>query len=202
MSRIILDFGSGNTCQNKKEIVKDMISQLSKVDTKKHEIVIKWQLFNNAGNNIPLDRNVFAFAYSYAKNKYGYKTTASVFDLDSLYYLLNFDIPFVKIANNSNLYYLMNYIPNRYEMYYSGVEEDETYCGNLFYCISKYPAYVEDYIKLPLFQGCNISDHTSDFALWYRYNPKMIEWHFKLPSSTGLDSGKFARTPMQLAEIL
>jgi sialic acid synthase SpsE len=47
-----------------------------------------------------------------------------------------------------------------------------------------------------------ISDHTTDFTLWHKYHPSIIEWHFKLEDSTGLDAGSFARTPEMLEEIL
>ena len=47
-----------------------------------------------------------------------------------------------------------------------------------------------------------ISDHTVDFGLWNKHHPKIIEWHYKLLDSTGLDARDFARTPEQLSEIL
>jgi hypothetical protein len=38
--------------------------------------------------------------------------------------------------------------------------------------------------------------------LFRKFEPEIIEMHYKLPDSTGLDAGPFARTPEQLAEIL
>ncbi|MFA5715059.1 MAG: hypothetical protein WC998_04935, partial [Candidatus Paceibacterota bacterium] len=105
MSQIILDFGSGNTHKNNWDYLKRMIDELKAVDTGKHEIIIKHQLFKAAGDNLPLDPWVFDAAYDYAK-KLGYKTTSSVFDLESLKFLLNYDIPFVKIANRRDLDWL------------------------------------------------------------------------------------------------
>ena len=90
---IILDFGSGNTCKNSRRYITQMIDELAAVDTGKQEIVIKWQLFADCQPNIPLEYHVFDYAYQYAKHL-GYKTTASVFDMESLCYLLSYDIPF------------------------------------------------------------------------------------------------------------
>ena len=118
MSEIILDFGSGNTCKNDKAYIKRMIDELCDIDNEKHEVIIKWQLFEKAGNNIPLDRDLFHFAYNYA-GIMGYKTTASVFDEGSLSFLLKYDVPFIKIANNKKYYPLMDLIPFRIPIYTS-----------------------------------------------------------------------------------
>lgn len=216
---IILDFGSGNTCKNNKEIIKEMIDNLKKIDSGKFEIIIKWQLFKTAGENIPLNQNLFVFAMRYAKEK-GYKTTASVFDVDSLNFLLGFkdDIPFIKIANNSRYYFLIGLIPRKIPIYISIPGEIDDFLKtngknidaclyNLqyFYCVSKYPAAIGDYENnfiLNTEQLCYISDHTTNFDLFNKYKPNKIEWHYKLQNSTGLDAGEFARTPDQLKEIL
>ncbi|MEN8907919.1 MAG: hypothetical protein ABF289_18360 [Clostridiales bacterium] len=204
-NEIILDFGSGNTCKNDKDIVREMIAQLKAIDSGKYKIIIKWQLFEKAGENIPLNQNVFVFAMRYAETK-GYKTTASVFDEDSLNFLLGFkaDLPFVKIANNKKYYPLIDLIPRGitvYASYTTGLHY--YYDTKLFCCISKYPAKLGDYEKnFNKNQLRYISDHTSNFDLYRKYKPEKIEWHYKLENSTGLDSGNFARTPAQLKEIL
>ena len=41
---IILDFGSGETCNNDVGTAYRMIDELEKVDTRRHNVVIKWQL--------------------------------------------------------------------------------------------------------------------------------------------------------------
>lgn len=205
MSQIILDFGSGNTCQNHTLYVKRMIDELKEVDTGKHEIIIKWQLFNQATPNIPLERYVFNYAYHYAKSL-GYKTTASVFDRDSLWFLLQYDVPFIKIANNRELDYLIGEIPRKTPVYCS-VNADRIVLPSIGYdehivymsCVSKYPADISEYGNASY---CNLSDHTTDFQLWVKYQPNIIEWHYKLKDSTGLDAGPFARTPEQLKEVL
>lgn len=219
MSKIILDFGSGNTCRNDITIAELMINELKTVDTGKHEVIIKWQLFEKAGDNIPLDRILFRWAYLHAR-ELGYKTTASIFDRSSLDFLFSFgfDIPFIKIANRRDLDWLIGEIPRKIPVYVStgdGNIENEflsdptSLSGRVtkdqfLFCISEYPATVEAYEKrFPSWMlPAGISDHTTDFALYKKYRPRIIEWHYKLDDSIGLDAGPFARTPAQLAEVL
>jgi len=206
MSQIIIDMGSGNTCRNDIKIVKRMIDELHAIDTGKHSIIIKWQLFEQAGQNTPLDIEVFRWAYDYAR-LHGYKTTASVFDKPSLAYLLCFDIPFVKLANNRSTDYLIGEAPRRMPIYMSvGTGLFKVRDGvTMLHCISKYPAKLSEYehmfgTRYNLMKA--VSDHTANFKLWNKYSPEIIEWHYKLPDSTGLDAGKFARTPRDLKAIL
>jgi len=212
MVQIILDFGSGNTCQNKWTIAKRMIDELSAVDSKKHEVVIKWQLFEKAGNNVPLDREIFKKAHNYA-SELGYKTTASVFDVPSLEYLLQFNVPFIKIANNREARSLIGETPRKVLVYasYGDIEDCKLAAKEnvrRLLCVSEYPASVEAYsanFDLDLYVGhwgYGLSDHTETFDLFSRHKPEIIEWHFKLKDSKGLDAGKFARTPNQLKEAL
>ncbi len=211
MARIVLDFGSGNTCKNDRDIIVQMYDALRKVDTGEHDVVVKWQLFKREGDNIPLDKWIFDFAYLYGQ-KLGYPVTASVFDLESLRFLLQYDVPFVKIANRRDLDWLIGEIPRRIPVYVScgSIQEfkelraKEETNGRIFFCVSEYPARPTDYEKrfMPYLSNHAISDHTTDFALWNTYNPEIIEWHYKLPDSTGLDAGPFARTPAQLKVVL
>jgi len=209
MSQIILDFGSGNTCKNDLYYVKRMMDELKAVDTGKHEVIIKWQLFEHAPPNERLNWITFGHAYNYAKER-GYKTTASVFDKDCLDFLLTFDIPFVKIANRPDLYWLAGEVPRKIPVYVSmGGIKSKYDCGLwdsdiTLACVSKYPALVRDYEKLfnAIWLASAVSDHTTDYHLWHKYSPAFIEWHYKLADSTGLDAGDFARTPAQLAEVL
>ena len=203
---IILDFGSGNTCKNSKRYITQMINKLVEVDSRKHEVVIKFQLFKDVPPNIPLRHDVFRFAYEYAKEK-GYKTTASVFDMDSLQFLLTYDIPFVKLANRPDLYWLAGEVPRKIPVYTSvhwGGVATETDKHKTLCCISKYPAehldYATDFTPIALSRG--ISDHTTDFTLYHKYKPEIYECHYKLADSTGPDAGLFARTPEQLREVL
>ncbi len=189
---IIVDFGSGNTCLNNCKIIDKMIDTFAEYD-KKRESIIKWQLFKEAGNNIPLQFQKFDYAYNYAA-KLGFQTTASVFDVESLGFLKRYPIPFIKIANNFKLDKIKDYIPSWMKIIRSGKD---------MCCISKYPATINDYEtefkEKELREG--ISDHTIDWTLYKKYKPKIYEFHFCLDDSTGLDAGTFARRPKQLKEI-
>ncbi len=208
---IILDFGSGNTCINDLSYIKKMYDELKKIDSGKKKIVIKWQLFKEAGENLPLTEKSFTYAYNYGRCL-DYEITASVFDKESLNFLMKFDVPFVKIANNVKYYPLIDEIPRKYPVYVSwnGEFYNEYIQKNLsnlevFACVSKYPAKIKDYEtmrNLYYYNVMNVSDHTEDFKLYRKFKPNKIEWHYKLEDSTGLDAGSFARTPEQLKEIL
>jgi sialic acid synthase SpsE len=214
--QIILDLGSGNTHKNRWEYCKKMITACKNIqkELKNYEIIIKHQLFKEAGDNKPLSQNLFDKAYTYAYNN-KLKTTASVFDKESLMFLMEYDIPFVKIANNKKAKALIDYIPRGLPIYISldNIEEIKQYqhLNNAvkLLCISKYPATGADYeIKFGgsddlhsfINYGYGISDHTINFGLYKNYQPDFIEWHFKLSDSTGLDAGEFARTPEQIIE--
>ena len=216
MSQIILDMSSGNTCRNDKAIVKQMIDAIKAIDTGKHSIVLKWQLSLDDGINVPLDHDVFEYAYKYG-NELGYKTTSSVADLESLKFLLQYDPCLVKIPNDRKLDYLIGEVPRKIPVYVSVGSMSE---GGLFlyrhpdyinqnrdialYCVSQYPSIIEEYegrfSKGSLKHG--ISDHTIGLDLFKKYQPQIWEKHFRLINSTGLDAGPFAITPDELREIL
>lgn len=219
MSQIILDI-SANTHKNDWDYLKRMLDELKAVDTGKHEIIIKHQLFIDAGENIPLDHEIFRKAYCYAADL-GYKTTSSVFDRESLEYLLRFNIPFVKIANNRSLDWLMGEVPRKIPVYvsknentlfdgelvplafYDGSNPDNCKYFKVLYCKSNYPATIDDYESGDYdYYYDGISDHTTNWDLYNKYKPNIYEVHYKLSDSTGLDAGDFARTPEQLSEIL
>ena len=202
---IILDFGSGNTCKNDTAYIRRMIDALADVTTRR-DMIIKWQLFTEAGENIPLSHYCFQFAYQYAQAQ-GFKTTASVFDKASLDYLLTYDVPFVKLANNEKSHALSVYIPRGIKIirsYYQAINRDAFSNSEHLCCISKYPASITDYLNhfstISLHDG--ISDHTMNLYLYHQFEPYNYECHYKLEDSTGLDAGDFARTPEQLKEIL
>jgi sialic acid synthase SpsE len=216
MSKIMLDFGSGNTCKNDRTIVKRMYDDLKAVDTGKHEIITKWQLFEKAGANIPLMPDVFEYAYEYG-SMLGYKVTSSVFDVESLAFLLDFNPCLVKIANNRKLDYLIGEIPRKIPVVVSVgsfSEYSTTFKGQNIHhllCVSQYPTDLNAYeTKFLGLLNCvktdygitGISDHTTNWDLLNKYKPQMLECHYKLEDSTGLDAGPFARTPKQLSEVL
>lgn len=199
---IIFDFGSGNSCKNDLNTAREMIIELSKLNVP--GAIIKWQLFTEAGENVPLSRDVFDEAYRFA-GIYGLGTTASVFDEDSLLFLLKYPVPFVKLANNPKAHALLDKIPEQIRVIISTDDpEYKTKRKNteVIYCVSKYPAKIDDYTKFGHRLENGISDHTTDWTLFRKYQPEIYECHFKLKKSTGLDAGPFARTPEQVAEIL
>jgi hypothetical protein len=204
---IIIDLGSGNSCLNRWDIAKEMIHAIASIDTHREEVVLKWQLFEKAEPNLPLQREIFKNAYLEAWGL-GYDTTASVGDVSSLDYLLRFNkpwqpLPFVKLACRPELYHLADRVPENIRVIKS-VASSEQFSPDCLCCVREYPANAKQYKKIfqetQLKQG--ISDHTTDWYLYKKYNPELYEVHFKLPNMVGFDSGEFARMPSQLKEIL
>ena len=212
---IILDFGSAETCKNDVAYVRRMIDELAAVDSMRQRIIIKWQLFTSVPSGVPpLEHAVFEEAAWHAYLK-GYQTTASVFDEQSLEYLLDFDIdvPFVKIAARPNLYHLIDEIPDRTPVFVSVPDLQtrewvwEEYQGRgklvILHCIPEYPANPTVYETM---YGRNlsysISDHSPGLYLYNKYSPWFYERHYKLEDSTGRDAGEHASTPEELKVIL
>jgi sialic acid synthase SpsE len=219
MAQIILDMGSGNTCRNSIDYAKRMIDTVAAIDSHKHSVILKWQLEEvSPPGQLKLDREVFRVAYEYAKEK-GYQTTSSVFDKSSLYFLLTFDIPFVKIACRSDLYWLIGEIPPEIWTLASTIDwpiiwETRPYGAGITWmqCVPKYPAQMEDYRVMYWDANSNtkwqaFSDHTEGLGLWKEINKDIVDiiWekHFVLERSPdNPDSGVFALTPDQLAEVI
>jgi len=220
MSTIILDLSSGNTCRNNKTIVKQMIDAIKAIDAGKHEIILKAQLSIPDGINLPLDHEIFDFMYRYG-NEQGYKVTSSVADLESLKFLLQYDIPFVKLPNDRKLDWLIGEIPRKVPVYISYGTFDEYDEYNVrkregittLACISKYPAEAKDYVdtfglinircERKLSNLRRVSDHTCGLELFKKYQPIIWEKHFVLEHDpNNPDGGLFAILPCELAEIL
>ncbi len=182
-----------------------MIDALGAIDSRKHEVIIKWQLFESAPPNIPLEPNIFRLAYQYAAQN-EYKTTASVFDMKSLCLLMDHEVPFVKIACRKELWDLIGEIPRRIPVYASCNRETgypPLTGGSLLYCIPKYPALEHEYggYNRSIYGG--ISDHTVGPNLWFKYMPAIWEKHVVLThSSDNPDGGAFAMTPEELKEVI
>jgi sialic acid synthase SpsE len=202
MSTIILDCGSGNSCHNNPLIVEEMIRELARVDTCRHKVILKWQLFDFAPPNIPLDRNIFRYAYEYAE-RYAFETTASVFDLDSLKFLMGFEVPFVKIACRPDLYHLAQYssVPVYISSASSGLHLP---CEVNLACVRKYPATLEMYeATFTKDELKYVSDHTAGWELFEKYTPNVIEKHYVNTREEGNpDAGPFAVTPAELETVL
>jgi len=199
---LILDCGSGNSCRNDKSIVEKMIKEIAYVDSGRHQVYLKWQLFKDAPPNIPLEHDVFRHAYEYA-DRFAYETTASVFDLDSMRFLMGFDVPFVKIANRPDLYYLAEY--STVPVYVSTSQSGLDLPGEVnLACISNYPATVEQYEDAFTDDELKyISDHTSGWDLYRLHLPCIIEKHYVHERRIdNPDAGSFAVTPSELAEVL
>jgi sialic acid synthase SpsE len=200
---IILDVGSGNSIRNNID-VRLIVDAIKEIDTGKHDIVIKAQLFENQPPNTPLPRFIFEDLYQYSKRK-GYKCTASVFDMESLKYLLQFDVPFIKIACRPELYWLIGEVPRKIPVYVSSTnvcpEMHNDFGTTFLLCVPKYPALIDDYGHKPWIVG--ISDHTIGLDLLKEYPPVIWEKHFVLEhNDTNPDAGMFAVTPEELRSIL
>lgn len=224
---IILDMGSGETCKNDIEQVTNMIDAVDRADPRDVEIILKWQLFRGGefSHLKALHPGVFAYAYDTAR-KYGYATTASVFDYESVRFIENFNIPFLKIAcvessrrmgcaeySTEKSYWRKPFVYS-FSSQESLAEIDNVYCYGLsvspLCCVREYPATVEQYVEGFTCDQLNagISDHTdhSDHSdptpLLMAYMPKLYETHFCLDSQTGPDTGPFALRPNQLRDML
>lgn len=200
---IILDMGSGNTCQNDKAEIRKMIDAIYEVDQGNYAIVLKWQLFKEALPNIPLTHECFEFAYQYG-NDLGYQTTASVFDIESLEYLKRFDVLFIKIACRPDLYSLIKRCDKHSVIVSSEDTERVSGADWQLACIRKYPASIHEYEQaFDADQLRYVSDHTVGWKLYHKYNPVVIEKHFVHERRAGNpDAGLFAVTPEELAEVL
>ena len=208
MALIIIDCGSGETCRNDKSIVRKLIDSLSSVDQHNHEVIIKWQLWSAEGISpaLRLDWDIFDYAYVYADDE-GYQTTASVFDIKSYDFLVDYEIPFVKIACRPWVYPLIDTYDNWI------VTVDHPHTGSMLttlynnvrimYGMDEYTVAPEDYImRFGHALSVGISDHTPGVDLFNIYQPAIYEKHFKLEDSIGLDSGPHAVTAEVLSTIL
>jgi hypothetical protein len=208
--QLILDIGSGNSLPDNETVCK-LIDEIAKRDTHKHEVILKAQLFKSAPPNKPLKYDVFLAAWSYASDL-GYHLTSSVFDIESLKFLLEWDfpgwrLPFIKIACRPDKYWLIGEVPRRIPVYYSlDARLDIPDIPDLPYedntvemmCVPKYPALYVEYHSAKA-----ISDHTVGWDLLRDYKPDILEKHICLSrSSDNPDAGPFAVVPADLEEIL
>ena len=172
------------------------------------EIIIKTQLFKDIPPNKPLERDVFLYLKNYGESK-GFQVTASVFDLDSLSFLLVHDPCFVKIACRPDLYWLAGEVPRKIPIVVSYDVRDELVNWDRLppkynyplACVPTYPAKIEDY-KFP--GRLYISDHTVGLELFKQEAPVVWEKHFVLKKNdpTNPDSmGGFALDPEELKQI-
>ena len=208
---LILDIGSGNTLKSF-GVGRKLIDEVMIRDSRKHKIIFKAQLFQDAPPNIPLNWDVFADLMCYSWEA-GYPMTSSVFDLPSLEYLLGFmwKLPFVKIACRPDLYWLIGEIPRKIPVYVSvedGQEWPEFDDRKIYIlsCVPAYPAEISDYSAPNYNNSYGISDHTVGWRLFNRYNKYgMGCWEKHLVpehSADNPDAGLFAVTPTELEGII
>ena len=218
---IILDLGAGNNTKNNHSIIKEMIDQvyLLQHQTKK-KILIKFQLFSEMKDLIPLNRDLYIFAYYYAKTL-NLEVLAGIFDEKNLQFISAFlkDTPYIKIACRTSLYKYIGKIP-KYVTIFVSVDSLQTRdklkkkypCHKLIYlyCVPEYPA---NYIKYEsLFNGLghsgnlnySISDHTVNLGMYKRFEPEYYERHFLLSHEDCLDpfGSEFASTAKEIEVIL
>ena len=208
--RLILDVGSGNSLPDCDTVVR-LVDAIKRVDTGKHEIILKSQLFENAPPNTPIRNVVFEYLYYYG-SKLGYQVTASVFDKNSLAYLLQFHpLPFVKIACRPDLYWLAGEIKRDMPIYISCSDRlPKDYSNTVkLLCVSKYPAEEKEYSHKIFIhtEAQGISDHTVGWGMYKSWNKlwamKYWEKHIVLNRDRdNPDSGAFAILPDDLKEIM
>lgn len=205
---IILDLGNGSVIQNDRGYIKETIDSIAEIDTEKR-CYIKWQLFMNIPPKEALRRDNFHYAYCYAKEK-RIATFASVFDYDSLHFLVNYNPPFIKIANQPYSYYLINDVskeaPNTTVITSARdneeVERMQRYSHIVLCCVSDYPATKTQYRYFaPRHLEKGISDHTDNTDLFVEYQPKVYEKHYLLDKTTDKPR-KYALRPEGLKELL
>jgi sialic acid synthase SpsE len=194
MSEIILDLGSGSNAHQMKDMVDEVIAR----DTEKHVVTFKTQLFKEAPPNVPLSHDDFGNLYDYVRTR-DYELTSSVFDMESLEFLMEFKVPFVKIACRPGLYWLINDIPADQKVYVSAENTIRGPADAYLLCIPKYPALIIDYERKAMKGGWSgVSDHTVGLEVWNRLRPDKWEKHLRLPDSTGPDAGAWAMLPQEL----
>lgn len=203
MAQLIFDLGSGKSTHNDQYYVQQIIDAIKEADTGKHEVILKFQLFQDAPPNVPLDPLVFDAAYLYGREK-GYKVTSSVFDLPSLKFLLNYDIPFVKIACRKDMYWLIGEVPRKVPLYvsYDGSAITSFFTEGVtwLFCIPEYPAAKEPYLMT---RPSILSDHSEGLEVFKNLSPKIYEKHFVYErEADNPDAGLFALTVEDLKGIL
>jgi sialic acid synthase SpsE len=216
---LILDLGSGETCQNDTKTMCRMVDAVA--DLKRHglNILLKWQLFESVPAGVaPLDRELYSHAVRYADHR-GLMTAASVFDLPSLRYAAAFDPPWVKIACRPNLYWMHIYTDKPVLMSVESAHDFAEWavklgdrCAGLLCCVPAYPAPIGSYERFGHLLRYGISDHTepthfgdsggyrADMA--QRWRPAIYECHFALHDSTGPDAGEFSRRPEDVQAVI
>ena len=203
---LIVELGSGNTCRNDRDRLLTMIDRVIRLDRGICDVRFKLQLFEKAGDNLPLDHAVFDEAFEYAMVM-GYQLSASVFDEPSLEFLLSRRPKFVKLACVPELHYLASKIPPQIKVYCSFPSNPGPVPDNVIplCCVREYPAEVASYEKR-FGEGwlrTGISDHTVGWELFDKYEPEYYERHVvDVREESNPDAGPFAVTIGELRRVL
>jgi sialic acid synthase SpsE len=137
-------------------------------------------------------------------------TTASVFDADSLDFLLRYDVPFVKLANLDYTRMYWRDVPRDIDLVVSVgnnaefADWSERNVQGVMACISEYPADGLDYTThfRDDFLRRGISDHTTGVDLHRVFMPEWYEKHF-VTDDVPMDKPRpYCAGPEQVKQIL
>jgi len=216
---IILDLGNGGIFHNDREAIEKTIDSVAAIDIER-TCILKFQLFLRIDGKVQLRRDVFHRAWEYATGL-GFNCTSSVFDYDSVDFLSQYEVPFVKISNHPHLKKerVVNSVKKSFIEYSAhgfplenvimSVEDSDEYKRFrkrnilLLCCVSEYPATIVDY-RMRFTEGelrTGISDHTDGLELYKRYRPKIWEKHYVLDEVTDKPRS-YAMRPEGLREVL
>jgi len=216
---IILDLGNGGVLHNDNEAIKKTIDSVAEIDTERM-CILKFQLFISIQDKVQLRRDVFHRAWEYATSL-GFKVTSSAFDYDSVQFLSQYDVPFLKISNHPHLKkeriindvrksfitFSAQQFPTEYVMM-SVKDSDEFNKFTdreivLLCCVSEYPALFEKYYVTFTDEQLKtgISDHTEGLEMYRYYRPKIWEKHYVLDEVTDKPR-PYCMRPKELEEVL
>lgn len=175
--------------------------------------VLKFQLFPDthqftSTGNIPLDIDIFQKAYEYAEGK-NFKITASVFSQEALNTILEYDVPFVKLAYSQRKqgWWIKQIATAGKKLMVSCdfLEAPEHRDSFRLMCISSYPVLYKvsfDHM-FPWFDG--FSSHCLGIEQdknAVRWGAKIIEKHMTLDhSDVNCPDNLFALKPKQMGEL-
>lgn len=201
--KIIAEVGS--THMGKIERIKEAIDRCKAVGTIS---ALKLQLFPNSTvylsvGNVWLSQEIFKEAFAYGK-EVGLPVTASVFDMESYYFLRNLQPDFIKFAySQKNQWWIKDCLDHNFEALVScDVMTDRLVDprATKLYCIPEYPVrYEVNFDSLfPRFDG--FSDHTLGIRQTQRAidaGAKIIEKHVRLGYSDEICPDAYFAIPIE-----
>lgn len=186
MFRLIAELGSCH--MGKLERIKEAIDRCKAVGTIS---ALKLQLFPNEAKytsvgNVWLSQEIFKEAFAYGK-EVGLPVTASVFDMESYYFLRNLQPDFIKFAySQHHQWWIKDCLDHRFEAIVSCDVMSDCHIdprATKLYCIPQYPVQFQVIFDtlFPRFDG--FSDHTLGIKQTQRAidsGAKTIEKHVRL----------------------